>query len=230
MSAVLRFFLTICTVPLLLAMPLVARAESGKFIVTLRDVQNKGVVATIVVTDLAGKELARGQTSDDGVATFDTLAANTVKVRVTGQLNASVALQQLGQDADGIQFTLDAPGTQLNLRVDVDGTVLPDPETMWALESPPSTAVAVSIPEAPRAGSVPPALQPTARSEQQANAAPAQGSNVAPTDQSAPAASDAALPWFVYMAVVLLIVLLVSLVFAERLARLWATAQQRRRL
>jgi hypothetical protein len=51
-------------------------------------------------------------------------------VRVFGTLASGAQLYQIGADAPGVAVFLGPPPTTLDLRVDSDGMVLPDPATM----------------------------------------------------------------------------------------------------
>jgi hypothetical protein len=59
-----------------------------------------------------------------------------VRVAVEGQLRDGPRLFQLGDDAQGVRLALDlaAAPAVLDLRVERDGLVLPDPATMLTLE------------------------------------------------------------------------------------------------
>src|SRR5205823_985556 len=58
------------------------------------------------------------------------LSIDHVRVTVTGRLLDGTRLRQPGQDAQGIALLLGPPPTRLDLRVDLDGSVRPDPATM----------------------------------------------------------------------------------------------------
>lgn len=144
-----------------MAWPAAAAAQPAPdLIVTLRDEQGQGVLANITVLAPAGTPvLARATTDAQGRAVIETLPISEVRVLVEGQLPNGVRLVQRGDDAKGIRLWLDAESTQLDLRVNPDGTIEPDPATMIEPEGgviePTSTPAA-----APTVAAVP---QPTRR-------------------------------------------------------------------
>ena len=132
-------------------------------IVQLRDVNGAGIVGITVIVrdDSGGRELARATTDNQGIASFAGLTENAVRVAVVGALPAGVRLHQVGNDAQGIALLLSEPPTQLDLRSEADGMVIPDPATLIA----PDTGVSanagvpvVALPTAPLAR--PPTLAP----------------------------------------------------------------------
>jgi hypothetical protein len=118
----------------LMLAPGAVRAQNAPpdLVVTLRDVQNQGVVgATISVRDAAdGQEIARSTTDGQGQATFVALRVADLRVAVHGQLSSGARLYLPGQDASGIRLTLGVPPIRLDLRVEPNGLIRPDPETM----------------------------------------------------------------------------------------------------
>jgi hypothetical protein len=130
----MRLSTIILLMTITLLAPGVVRAQDAPpdLVVTLRDVQNQGVVgATISVRDAADEqEIARTMTDAQGQAVFSTLRVADIRVVVHGQLSSGARLYLPGQDARGIRLTLGVPPTQLDLRVEPDGLIRPDPETM----------------------------------------------------------------------------------------------------
>ena len=61
---------------------------------------------------------------------FANITVSQVRVRVLGTLVSGAQLYQIGADAPGVAVFLGPPPTTLDLRVDSDGMVLPDPITM----------------------------------------------------------------------------------------------------
>ena len=61
---------------------------------------------------------------------FANISVSQVRVRVLGTLASGAQLYQIGADAPGVAVFLGPPPTTLDLRVDSDGMVLPDPVTM----------------------------------------------------------------------------------------------------
>ncbi|MFN8567035.1 MAG: hypothetical protein U0Z44_05815 [Kouleothrix sp.] len=144
-----------------MAWPAAAAAQPAPdLIVTLRDEQGQGVLANITVLAPAGTPvLARATTDAQGRAVIETLPISEVRVLVEGQLPNGVRLVQRGDDAKGIRLWLDAESTQLDLRVNPDGTIEPDPATMIEPEG--SAIEPTSTPAAaPTVAAVP---QPTRR-------------------------------------------------------------------
>jgi len=101
-------------------------------IVTVRDVRG-APLAGLTVQIRAGADtpaLAQVHTDAQGQAMFATITVSQVRVRLIGTLASGVQLYQIGADAQGIAVFLGPPPTALDLRVDSDGMVLPDPITM----------------------------------------------------------------------------------------------------
>jgi hypothetical protein len=131
-------------------------------VVQLRDVAGAPVAGVAVtVHDLSGSAtLARGATDRSGRASFDALPAEDVRVAVAGALPTGVPLSQPGDDVRGVAVVLGAPPVYLDLRVETDGVVRPDPATMIA----PDVGVpAIAPPEpssTPTAGEPAPPIHP----------------------------------------------------------------------
>jgi len=127
-------------VPLILAcllaslgalLPAIAAGQTHALRVTLRNVSHRGLAdVTIVLRGEDGQELARQRTDATGAASFDDLPA-VVRVAVEGQPRSGPPLYQLGDDAQGVRVQLAAGDASvvLDLRVERDGLVLPDPAT-----------------------------------------------------------------------------------------------------
>ena len=127
-------------VPLILAcllaslgalLPAIAAGQTHALRVTLRNVSNRGLAdVTIMLRGEDGQELARQRTDATGAASFDDLPA-VVRVAVEGQPRSGPPLYQLGDDAQGVRVQLAAGDALvvLDLRVERDGLVLPDPAT-----------------------------------------------------------------------------------------------------
>jgi hypothetical protein len=101
-------------------------------IVTVRDVRG-APLAGLTVQIRAGADtpaLAQVHTDTQGQAVFATIGVSQVRVRVLGTLVSGIPLYQPGADAQGVALFLGPPPTTLDLRVDSDGMVLPDPVTM----------------------------------------------------------------------------------------------------
>lgn len=118
----------------LMLAPGAVRAQDAPpdLVVTLRDVQGQGVRgATISVRDAADEqEIARSTTDVQGQTVFSTLRVADIRVVAHGRLSSGAALYLPGQDASGIRLTLGVPPMRLELRVEPDGLIRPDPETM----------------------------------------------------------------------------------------------------
>lgn len=105
---------------------------AADLIVTVRDVH--GVpIPDLTVQIRAGADtpvLSDARTNAQGQAVFATISVSQVRVRVIGTLASGAPLYQPGADAPGVALFLGPPPTKLDLRVDSDGMVLPDPVTM----------------------------------------------------------------------------------------------------
>ncbi len=120
-----------------LAIPAAVAAQDGPptipdLIVTVRDANDR-LLAGLTVQIRAGADtpvLSEARTNVQGQAVFATISVSQVRVRVTGTLASGVPLYQPGADAPGVAVFLGPSPTTLDLRVDSDGIVLPDPMTM----------------------------------------------------------------------------------------------------
>lgn len=119
-----------------LAVPTAACAQdstpTADLIVTVRDVHGAPLAGLTVRVhaDVDSPILAQGVSNADGQAVFATISVSQVRVRVLGTLASGAQLYQIGADAQGVALFLGPPPTTLDLRVDSDGMVLPDPTTM----------------------------------------------------------------------------------------------------
>jgi hypothetical protein len=138
-------------------LPTLAQAQDAPaLIISLRDAAGKGVAgAMILIRDVEGeRDLALATTDAQGRATFEVLDANIVRVAVAGTLADGTPLVQRGLDARGIWLMLDGPQVQLDLRVEPNGAVIPDPATMIAPDlpievTPAESAVTLADPSVP---------------------------------------------------------------------------------
>jgi hypothetical protein len=116
-------------------LPSLAAAQTHTLRVTLHDASGRGLVGiTVIVRNEDGQELARQATSAEGIVFVE--LPSVVRVAVEGQARGGPQLFQLGDDAAGVRLDLGqtSGGPSLNLRVEHDGLVLPDPTTMLTLE------------------------------------------------------------------------------------------------
>ena len=123
--------LTLCVL-----LPSLATAQAHTLRVRLQDASGRGLAGIMVILrDESGQELTRQVTSHTGEVSFSGLPA-VVRVAVEGQARGGPRLFQLGDDARGVQLDLGQAGAapRLDLRVELDGLVLPDPATMIARE------------------------------------------------------------------------------------------------
>ncbi len=136
-------------------LPDVSAAQGVALRVTLRDAAGQGLPGiTIILRDEAGQELDRQTTDASGAAAFDVLDM-VVRVAVEGQPQGGPRLFQLGDDVTGVRVTLGpGDGRTLDLRVEADGLVLPDPATMLSLEQG-GASVAPDLPSAQQEPSAP---------------------------------------------------------------------------
>lgn len=110
-----------------------AEPATARVIVTIRDAGGHGVAAVEVHILADTHHLATATTDATGTAVFDRLPQTTVQVVVHGRLASGTPLIQRGADAAGIQLFVQ-PQTRLDLRVEPDGTLIPDPVTMFSQE------------------------------------------------------------------------------------------------
>jgi hypothetical protein len=119
-----------------LVLGMAAQPQPPALTISLRDVNGIGVTGvTVSVRDGSGAhELARGVTDSQGQAAIAFLPIPEVRVAIIGSLADGTPLLLRGDDAQGICFFLASEHETMALRVDTDGTVLPDPEVAVALE------------------------------------------------------------------------------------------------
>lgn len=148
----MKWWITTCCVLLGLAFPAITSAQEPApppvLVVTVRDSAGQGVPGIeVLVRDRSGAtELGRAVTDASGQARFATLPVNDIRVALVGRLGDGTALRQEGDDARGIALVLSLPPNMLDLVIEPDGKVLPDPTTMLALDS--GVPVDVSLPTA----------------------------------------------------------------------------------
>lgn len=114
-----------------------AQETAPDLTVTVRDADDNGIADVVVlVRDGGGSQvIARGVTTDAaGVATIAGVSLSEVRVAVQGALPDGTPLRQTGQDARGVALFLTFGPATLDLRVEPDGLVIPDPATMIALD------------------------------------------------------------------------------------------------
>lgn len=159
---------------LLLALPGLVQAQGAvTLVVRLRDLTSVGVVgAQITVRDAAGAhELARATTDQHGRTSIVLPELAAVRVAVAGVLPDGTPLVQRGQDSQGIWLMLDGPQVALDLRIEPDGAVVPDPATMIAPDVPLAVVPATPVVSMPVSPALPMRVAP--------RAAPAEGSSMA---------------------------------------------------
>lgn len=132
-------------------LPLPVAAHGHQLHVSIRDAGDQALAGiTVIVRTEDGQELARQSSDPDGVVSFADLPA-VVRVAVEGQARGGPQLYQLGDDALGVLLDLGQARAleRLDLRVEHDGLVLPDPTTMITREEVgPSIDPALPLPTA----------------------------------------------------------------------------------
>lgn len=120
-------------------------------VVMLHDAQGAPVQgAEVQLHDRSGAALlGRAAIDTAGTAAFAFVPADEVRVTILGRLADGTPFRQEGVGAGGIAVILGAPPTRLDLRVEPDGHVRPDPATMIAPDpgaplEPPATAAPVA--------------------------------------------------------------------------------------
>jgi len=145
-----------------LLLPDRAAAQTHALRVTIRDARGQELTGiTVHVRSEDSQPLVQATTSVSGTVTFANLPT-VVRVAVEGQPRTGPELYQLGDDAQGVRLDLAQHGqlVTLDLRVDHDGLVLPDPATMLTLEE--GGPIAETAPAIPTALLATPAPLPTA--------------------------------------------------------------------
>lgn len=117
--------------------------------VTLRDINDAGIPnAIIIIRDAQGQhEQARGQTDAQGNVSFSEPLATPLRIAVEGRLPHRIRLYQDGFDASGVLIH-ELPVT-LDLRVEPDGKVIPDPVTMLSQDTSTADEPVAALPTAP---------------------------------------------------------------------------------
>jgi hypothetical protein len=138
---------------------LLGQPQPAMLTISLRDVDARGVVgATVLVRDVSGeRELARAVTDADGQAAIAFVPLPEIRVAVEGSLADGTPLLLRGNNGLGIRYFLSSEQDTMQLRADIDGTVLPDPGAAIALET---AGNAGDLP--PEALLAPPHASPTA--------------------------------------------------------------------
>src|SRR4051812_43863174 len=122
---------------IVLLVPAAVRAQdntptAADLIVTIRDVRGAPLPGVTVQIHAGANTpiLAQALSTAQGQAMFANITVSQVRVRVLGTLASGAQLYQISADAQGVAVFLGPPPTTLNLRVESDGMVLPDPITM----------------------------------------------------------------------------------------------------
>lgn len=125
---------TILNIWLIVTLLIVTPDAPPALVVTLRDAQGAPIAGVaITVVDLSGATIFdRAMTDAAGTVRFAALPVNNVRVQLTGRLADATPLRQSAADERGMLVMLDMPPTRLDLRIEPDGTVIPDPITMIA--------------------------------------------------------------------------------------------------
>ena len=176
--------------PLLLGLVLAASTlshaqanDAQQVVVTLRDVADHGldqVVVTIQAPE--GNVLAEGITNRDGAVRLSLPnPTDSIRLTVRGVGAKDTPLQLAASELDGITVRLSTPSTAIALRVEDDGTVLPDPATMAEPEGIPFPPVPTRQPPVPTALTGDASALPTAEPHSTASTASEPG-----TEQPAP--------------------------------------------
>lgn len=108
---------------------LVLAQDTVDLIVTIRDVADMGVAnVQVTIRDRTGeRDLVRGVTDVNGVAVIQKIIVSDIRIGLVGALSNGQSLLLRGDDAQGIRVFLGAGTTTVDLRVENDGTVIPDP-------------------------------------------------------------------------------------------------------
>lgn len=161
----MKWLIVILCLLLGFALPAMAGAQEPEpppvLTVTVRDGAGRGIPGIqVLVRDRSGiTELGRAVTDVAGQAVFATLPSSDVRVALVGRLGDGTELRQEGDDTPGIALILSLPPNTLDLIVERDGTVIPDPTTMIALDS--GVTVDITITTAPATQpAVPPVQEP----------------------------------------------------------------------
>ncbi len=122
----------LCCVAVVVAslLPSLAQAQDDvDLIVMVRDTAGSGVAnLQVVVRDQTGeRDLARADTDADGVAGIRGIVVSSIRIGVSGTTPNGKSILLRGDDVQGIRVFLGVGTTQIDLRVEDDGTVITDP-------------------------------------------------------------------------------------------------------
>ena len=150
---------------LVLAVSTVSHAQANdaqQVVVTLRDAANRGLDQVVITLQTPGGTVsAQGETDHAGQVRLTLPAhAEVLRLTVRGVGATGRPLQLAANERDGISMHLLMPSTEIALRVEDDGTVLPDPTTMAEPEGIPLPPAPTRQPPAPTAASTTSELAP----------------------------------------------------------------------
>ncbi len=156
MRTLLRIILLGCA--LMLWEPRAHAQQSPMLTVVLLDEADAGVSGALVTvrSEDAHTTLAQATTDRAGHIEIAIPLPDVVRVAVSGTRPNGTPLRQVGQDAPGVWLRIDGQATQLDLRVEPTGDVIPDPVTMISPDR--------GIDSVPGAGTTEPALPTVAPS------------------------------------------------------------------
>lgn len=132
----------------------VGAQEQVLLTVTVRDMHDHGLAGVFVyIRDESGTStLSRTPTDASGTAVVALPRDTPVRVAIEGPWRAGSSLYQVGNDALGVWGRYTAPSNHLDLRVEPDGMVIPDPRTMIVpLDGPATEREVLLVPTAVRA-------------------------------------------------------------------------------
>ncbi len=147
--------LCMCIVGAMMSLSVATAQETmTTIIVTLRDVDNVGLgrIPITVRNAIGSTILGTAQTDSTGTATISIVGRpQQVRVIANATMPNGTPLYLPGVDTAGMLLFLDGPSVQLDLRIELDGALVLDPETMISSDVPfeaypsgtPSTAEAV---------------------------------------------------------------------------------------
>ena len=120
--------------------PSAACAAGSQLVVSLRDVHERGVAGIHVTVQVghAAESALRRTTDGAGMAHFEGIGGQEARVAVQGMLPGGMPVRQNGVDLDGVWLLLEPGHNRLDLRVEPDGLVIPDPATSIAPEQAPA--------------------------------------------------------------------------------------------
>lgn len=150
--------------------PAVASAAERHMLTVVIRAGDAGVgnIALHIRDEAGTRDLAQGVTDRSGRVMFRNLEARAVRVVAEGVLPNNTRLFQRGADRSGIWLFLDSAQITLDLLVEPDGAIIPDPASMISPDTPveafpPRTAVVVAT-RAPASAVPQPIVQPVAAS------------------------------------------------------------------